>query len=293
MGKVRVIRTVREMHRIADEMRRDGIRIGLVPTMGYLHEGHSSLIRQVRRSSDRTVVSTFVNPIQFGPDEDFTTYPRDFARDSEFIRAEGGDLIYAPSTEEMYPDGHASYMEVEKLADHLCGASRPGHFRGVATVVLKLFTAVKPHLAIFGQKDAQQAGVVRRLVRDLNLDVDILIAPTVRDADGLAKSSRNVYLTPCFRQCATVLYRALQEGRDLVLAGEKRASVVVAAMNRRVRQRSGAEVDYVAAVDTENFQPVDRLEGRVLLAVAVQFDQSRLIDNIVVETEGPTLHEIP
>ena len=202
-------------------------------------------------------------------------------------------MIYAPSTEEMYPDGHAAYMEVEKLADHLCGASRPGHFRGVATVVLKLFTAVKPHLAIFGQKDAQQAGVVRRLVRDLNFDVDILIAPTVREADGLAKSSRNVYLTPCFRRCATVLYRALQEGRDLVLAGEKRASVVVAAMNRRVRHRSGAEVDYVAAVDAENFQPVARLEGRALLAVAVQFGQSRLIDNIVVETEGPMLHEIP
>jgi pantoate--beta-alanine ligase len=285
MGTVRVIRTVEEMHRIADGMRSAGLRIGLVPTMGYLHAGHSSLIRQVRRVSDRTVVSIFVNPAQFGPDEDFATYPRDFERDREIVRGEGGDLIYAPPPEEMYKDGHASYVETVRLADHLCGASRPGHFRGVATVVTKLFAAVKPHVAIFGQKDAQQAGVVRRLVRDLNLDVDILIAPTVREADGLARSSRNVYLTPCVRRCATVLYRALQEGRDMALAGEKRASVVVDAMNRRVRQRSGAEVDYIAAVDAEDFQPVDKMAGRVLLAVAVQFGQSRLIDNIVVETE--------
>ncbi len=293
MGTVRVIRTVNEMHRIADGMRRDRIRIGLVPTMGCLHAGHSSLIRQAGRASERTVVSIFVNPAQFGPDEDFTTYPRDFERDREIVREAGGDLIYAPLPEEMYPDGYASYVETERLTGHLCGASRPGHFRGVATVVTKLFAAVKPHLAIFGQKDAQQAGVVRRLVRDLNLDVDVLIAPTVREADGLAKSSRNVYLTPYLRRCATVLYGALQEGRDLVLAGEKRAAVVLDAMNRRVRQRSGAEVDYIAAVDAEDFQPVDTLAGRVLLAVAVQFGQSRLIDNIVVETEGPAVREIP
>ena len=285
MGTVGVIRTVAEMHGVADEMRREGLRIGLVPTMGYLHAGHSSLIRQVRRMSDRTVVSIFVNPEQFGPDEDFATYPRDFERDREIVRGEGGDLIYAPFPDEMYPDGYASYVETERLADHLCGASRPGHFRGVATVVTKLFAAVKPHVAIFGQKDAQQAGVVRRLVRDLNLDVDVLIAPTVREADGLARSSRNVYLTPCHRLCATVLYTALQEGRDMALAGERRASVVVDAMSRRIRRRTGAEVHYVAAVDAEDFQPVVRMEGRVLLAVAVRFGQSRLIDNIVVETE--------
>lgn len=292
MDTVRVIRNVRDMHRVADRMRKDGFRIGLVPTMGYLHEGHASLIRQIGRVTDRAVVSVFVNPAQFGPDEDFETYPRDFERDLEMVHSEGGALVYAPSTAEMYPDGYATYLEVERLADHLCGASRPGHFRGVATVVTKLFTAVKPHVAIFGQKDAQQAGVVRRMVTDLNLDVEIMIAPTVREADGLAKSSRNRYLTPRHRRRATVLFRVLQDGRDLVLKGEKRASVVIDAMNRRVRRSPCVEVDYIAAVDAEDFRPVEELGARVLLAAAVRFGQSRLIDNIVVETEGPPVQEL-
>lgn len=292
METVRVIRTVREMHRIADRMRGDGFRIGLVPTMGSLHPGHSSLIRMVDRVADRTVVSVFVNPAQFGPQEDFDTYPRDFERDRAVVRAQGGDLIYAPSVEEMYPQGYATYLEVERLTDHLCGASRPGHFRGVATVVTKLFAAVKPHVAVFGQKDAQQAGVVRRLTRDLNLDVEILIAPTVREADGLAKSSRNRNLSPRHRRRAAVIYMALQEGRDLVLAGEKRACAVIDAMDRRVRRKPGAEIDYIAAVDARDFRPLDVIEGRVLLAAAVRFGQSRLIDNIVVETDGRAVQEI-
>ena len=284
METVRVIRTVRDMHRVADRMRVNGLRIGLVPTMGYLHGGHASLIRQIGRVTDRTVVSVFVNPAQFGPGEDFETYPRDFERDRAIVQAEGGALVYAPSTAEMYPDGYATYLEVERLADHLCGAARPGHFRGVATVVTKLFAAVKPHVAILGQKDAQQAGIVRRLTRDLNLDVDVMIAPTVREVDGLAKSSRNRYLTPCHRRCATVIFRTLQEGRDLVLNGEKRASVVIDAMNRRIRRSPCVEVDYIAAVDAEDFRPVEALGDRVLLAAAVRCGQSRLIDNIVVET---------
>ena len=292
METVRVIRTVREMHRVSDRMRKNGFRIGLVPTMGYLHEGHASLMRQIARVTDRTVVSVFVNPAQFGPDEDFQTYPRDFERDLAMVHAGGGALVYAPSTAEMYPEGYATYLEVEGLPDHLCGASRPGHFRGVATVVTKLFAAVKPHVAIFGQKDAQQAGVVRRMVRDLNLDVGILVAPTVREVDGLAKSSRNRYLTPRNRRGATVIYRALQEGRDLVLQGEKRASVVIDAMNRRVRRSPCVEVDYIAAVDAEDFRPVEAFGARVLLAAAVRCGQSRLIDNIVVETEGRPVHEL-
>ncbi len=292
MGTVRVIRTVSEMHRIAERMRRDGFRIGLVPTMGSLHAGHSSLMRMVGRVADRTVVSVFVNPTQFGPQEDFETYPRDFERDLDMVRVQGGNLIYAPSAEEMYPHGYATYLEVERLADHLCGAFRPGHFRGVATVVTKLFAAVKPHVAVFGQKDAQQAGVVLRLTRDLNLDVEILIAPTVREADGLAKSSRNRNLSPRHRRCAAVIYRALQEGRDLVLAGEKRACVVIEAMDRRVRRKPGAEVDYIAAVDARDFRPLEAIEGRVLLAAAVRFGQSRLIDNVVVETNGRVVQEI-
>ena len=292
METVRVIRTVREMHRVADRMRENGFRIGLVPTMGYLHGGHASLIRQIGRVTDRTVVSVFVNPAQFGPGEDFETYPRDFERDKAIVQAGGGALVYAPSTSEMYPDGYATYLEVERLADHLCGASRPGHFRGVATVVTKLFAAVKPHVTILGQKDAQQAGIVRRLVRDLNLDVDILIAPTVREVDGLAKSSRNRYLTPCQRRRATVIYTALQEGRELVLNGERRASVVIDAMNRRVRRCPDLGVDYIAAVDAENFRPVEAFGARVLLAAAVRCGQSRLIDNIVVETEGQPVQEL-
>ncbi|MCY3764304.1 MAG: pantoate--beta-alanine ligase [Gemmatimonadetes bacterium] len=292
METVRVIRTVREMHRVADRMRENGFRIGLVPTMGYLHGGHASLIRQIGRVTDRTVVSVFVNPAQFGPGEDFETYPRDFERDKAIVQAGGGTLVYAPSTSEMYPDGYATYLEVERLADHLCGASRPGHFRGVATVVTKLFAAVKPHVTILGQKDAQQAGIVRRLVRDLNLDVDILIAPTVREVDGLAKSSRNRYLTPCQRRRATVIYTALQEGRELVLNGERRASVVIDAMNRRVRRCPDLGVDYIAAVDAENFRPVEAFGARVLLAAAVRCGQSRLIDNIVVETEGQPVQEL-
>lgn len=292
MEPVRVVRHVRHMHRVADRMRKDGLRIGLVPTMGYLHEGHASLMRQIGRVTDRTVVSVFVNPAQFGPGEDFETYPRDFERDLAMVHSEGGDLVYAPSTAEMYPDGYATYLEVERLADHLCGASRPGHFRGVATVVTKLLTAVKPHVAIFGQKDAQQTGVVRRIVADLNLDVEILIAPTVREADGLAKSSRNRYMTPRHRRRATVLFRALQEGRDLVLEGEKRASAVIDAMRRRVTLSPGVAVDYIAAVDAEDFRPVEALGDRVLLAAAVRFGESRLIDNIVVETERPAVQEI-
>lgn len=280
------------MHRIADRMRMDGLRIGLVPTMGYLHEGHASLMRQIGRVTDRTVVSVFVNPAQFGPDEDFETYPRDFERDLAMVRSEGCALVYAPSTAEMYPDGHATYVEVERLADHLCGASRPVHFRGVATVVTKLFAAVKPHVAIFGRKDAQQAGVVRRMATDLNLDVEVMIAPTVREADGLAKSSRNRYLTPCHRRRATVLFSALQAGRDLVLEGEKRASAVIDAMTRRVTRCPGIEVDYITAVDAEDFRPVEELGDRVLLAAAVRFGESRLIDNIVVETERRTVQEL-
>ena len=292
MGTVRVIRNVREMHRIADRMRREGLRIGLVPTMGSLHAGHASLIRRAGRASDRTVVSVFVNPSQFGPHEDFATYPRDFERDLAMVRAEGGNLIYAPSPEELYPRGYATYLEVERLADHLCGASRPGHFRGVATVVTKLFSAVKPHVAVFGQKDAQQTGVVRRLTRDLDFDVEILTAPTVREADGLAKSSRNRTLSPRHRRHAAVIYRALQEGRDLVLAGEKRACAVIGVMDRRVRRKPGAEVDYIAAVDARDFRPLEAIEGRVLLAAAVRFGQSRLIDNVVVETDGRAVQEI-
>lgn len=271
------------MHRTSDELRAAGLRVGLVPTMGALHGGHGSLIRRMRRVSDRVVVSIFVNPIQFGPGEDFAAYPRTFERDVALVREAGGDLIYAPEVAEMYPEGYATTVEVARLTEHLCGASRPGHFRGVATVVAKLFAAVKPHAAVFGQKDAQQVGVIRRMARDLNLDVEILVAPTVREADGLARSSRNSYLGPEERADATVLYQALQEARALVRQGERRAEPVLAAMREMVRARPTARVDYVAAVDPDDFQPVEALSGRVLFALAVRFGKARLIDNLNVD----------
>ncbi|MDA0747476.1 MAG: pantoate--beta-alanine ligase [bacterium] len=281
-GSFLVIRTVREMHREADRLREAGLRIGLVPTMGYLHEGHLSLVRQARRAADRVVVSIFVNPIQFGPKEDFATYPRNFERDLDLVHGAGADLVYAPEAGEMYPEGYATYVDVERLTDHLCGATRPGHFKGVATVVTKLFTAVKPHVAIFGQKDAQQVGVIRRMTRDLNLDVEVHTSPTVREADGLAKSSRNVYLDSEERWHAPVLFQALQEARAQVQRGERRAGVVLAAMERLIQKKPGTEVDYVSVVDAEDLQPVPVLAGRVIFALAVRFQKARLIDNMVL-----------
>lgn len=282
MGDLKVIQTVSDMHRTADEMRASGLRIGLVPTMGYLHGGHLSLIRQARRASDRVVVSIFVNPMQFGPQEDYATYPSDFERDVKLIQGMGGDLVYAPSAKEMYPEGYATYVAVERLTQHLCGASRPGHFRGVTTVVTKLFAAVKPHVAVLGQKDAQQAVVVRQMVRDLDLDVEIRVAPTVREADGLARSSRNVYLSPGERREAPVLYQALQEARSLVAQGERRAAVVVEAMRQRIAARPHARIDYVCVVNAEDLRPVEALSGAVLFALAVRFGEARLIDNFQV-----------
>lgn len=281
-----VIRTVAEMHRTADAWRREGLRIGLVPTMGYLHEGHLSLIREAADRADRLVVSIFVNPIQFGPGEDLARYPRDFDRDRERIREAGGHAVYAPTAEEMYPEGYATYVEVARLTEHLCGGARPGHFRGVATVVTKLFAAVKPHVAVFGQKDGQQAGVIRRMTRDLNLDVEVVTAPTVREPDGLAMSSRNVYLDPAQREQAPAIYRALKEAAALVTAGERRPDAVTALLRDRIEACPGAQVEYAEAVRAEDFTPMGRLSGPVMLAVAVRFGSTRLIDNVLVDA-GP------
>ena len=214
-----LIRTVADMHRAADAYRKADLRIALVPTMGYLHEGHLDLIRQAGCLADRVVVSIFVNPIQFGPREDLDRYPRDFERDRRLTGEAGGHAIYAPTPGEMYPEGYATYVAVERLTDHLCGAARPGHFRGVTTVVMKLFAAVKPHIAILGQKDGQQAGVIRRMTRDLNLDVEIVTAPTVREADGLAMSSRNRYLDDGQRVIAGQLNRIISATAGRIAAG--------------------------------------------------------------------------
>ena len=282
VAEIEVIRSVSAMQTVADEMRRKGEKIGFVPTMGFFHEGHLSLIRRARRASDRVVVSIFVNPKQFGPSEDLGSYPRDFERDLALVQSAGGDLVYAPSADAMYPQGYASYVTVGQVADPLCGRSRPGHFRGVATVVTKLLTAVKPHLAVFGQKDGQQVAVVRRMVEDLNLDVEILVSPTVREADGLAKASRNVYLSRDARAEASVLFHALQEAKALVENGERRAEVLIRAMRSLVDVRPHAELDYAEVVSGTDMRPLEQLSGRVMFALAVWFGDARLIDNMLI-----------
>ena len=280
---VEVIRTVSEMHRAADAIRLEGLRIGLVPTMGYLHEGHLSLVHRALKETDRVVVSIFVNPKQFGPQEDLAAYPRDLDRDLALIAEAGAQVAYVPEVSEMYPKGYATYVDVDELADGLCGRSRPGHFRGVTTIVTKLFAAVKPHVAVFGQKDAQQALILKRLARDLNLDVDVVMAPTAREPDGLAKSSRNVYLSAQEREQAPVLYQALEMAGAMVADGERRAAVVLGAVRDLIGARSQAEIDYVEAVDTDRLAPVEALSGPVLLALAAKFGKARLIDNVILD----------
>jgi len=282
---VEIIRTVKEMHRVADEIRLARHRIGLVPTMGYLHDGHLSLVRQALDVTDRVVVSIFVNPRQFGPSEDFAAYPRDLDRDLEQIDKLGVRFVYVPNVEEIYPEGFVTSVAVKKLTEGLCGATRPGHFEGVTTIVAKLFGTVKPHVAIFGQKDAQQVIVIQRMVRDLNLDVEVVVAPTVREADGLAMSSRNVYLSTEERQEATALYRALILGKKLIEQGERSAERVIGAMRDVIEPQPHATIDYVEAVDATDLTSASQLSNSILLAVAVQFDNARLIDNVMVQVE--------
>lgn len=282
---VKIIKTVHEMHRVADRTRQAGLRIGLVPTMGYLHEGHLSLVRQALKVTDRVVVSIFVNPLQFGPTEDLTAYPRDLDRDLELIDQHGVHFAYLPQKKEIYPGDFATSVRVAKLAERLCGASRPGHFEGVTTIVTKLFAAVKPHVAIFGQKDAQQTIIIQRMVRDLNLDVEIQVAPTVREADGLAMSSRNAYLSAAERREAPALYRALMVGEKMIARGERHAQKVIEAMRDVIAPQRSAEIDYIEAVDAKDLTPVAELKDSILLAVAVRFGNARLIDNALVRVK--------
>ena len=281
---MRLISSTSDMQDAAACHRSEGRVIGLVPTMGYLHEGHTSLIRLARDRSDLAVVSLFVNPLQFGPNEDYQTYPRNLKEDLRLIEEAGGEIVFTPPTDEMYPDDFSTHVHVEGLTDDLCGASRPGHFRGVTTVVTKLLAIVKPHLAVFGQKDAQQALIIRRMVRDLNFESEILIGPTIREPDGLAISSRNVYLDPEQRQEATLLYRALQVARDLIQAGERDAEKIVQGMRNLISESPSARIDYVSIVDTDRLKPRDRISGEILIAGAVHFGRARLIDNIIMKT---------
>ena len=257
--------------------------VGLVPTMGYLHEGNLSLIRCAREECDHVVVSIFVNPTQFGPSEDLSKYPRDLQRDLRLIEPLGTDLVWTPTAEIMYPQGYQTWVEVEAITRPLEGAMRHGHFRGVATVVAKLFTGVQPHRAYFGQKDAQQAAVIRQMTRDLNFPIDIVICPIVREPDGLAMSSRNVYLDPEQRRAATVLYRSLSAARDAYDKGERNAERLRQIMKDVIASEPLAQMQYVSCADYDTLEELDGLKGKTLLSMAVFVGKTRLIDNFVLE----------
>ncbi|MBI2883821.1 MAG: pantoate--beta-alanine ligase [Candidatus Methylomirabilis oxyfera] len=270
------------IQRRCESLRREGKTIGLVPTMGAFHEGHLSLMRRARADNDIVVVSIFVNPIQFGLGEDFDSYPRDVHGDLAQSERAGVDLAFAPPIEAIYPKGFQTYVDVTELTEGLCGASRPGHFRGVTTVVAKLFNLIRPNQAYFGQKDYQQSMVVRRLTADLNFDLDIVVLPTVREADGLAMSSRNVRLTPPQRRAASVLYASLSRAEERVKIGERSAKTIVDAVRAMIEGEPLARIDYVALCHPETLQPLDRIDGPTLLALAVRFGETRLIDNRII-----------
>jgi pantoate--beta-alanine ligase len=277
-----VVTTIAEVRGAVAAARARGLRIGFVPTMGALHEGHAALLRAAKAASDFVVVSIFVNPTQFGPKEDFAKYPRTLEADRKLCADAGADLIFAPAVEEMYPANSLTFVEVGKLGDHLCGASRPGHFRGVCTVVLKLFNIVRPDAAHFGAKDYQQARVLSQMVRDLNVPVEMRVEPTVREPDGLALSSRNRYLTPAERAVAPRIYQALQAVRAKARAGETDAAELEAALRADLEAIPGARVDYASVVGAEALQPLAALDRPAVAAVAVFLGATRLIDNLLL-----------
>jgi pantoate--beta-alanine ligase len=279
---MKTITSIKEMQHLSNQLRLEGKRIGLVPTMGFLHEGHLSLVREIKKQCDVTAMSIFVNPTQFGPNEDFQDYPRDFERDKKLAEQVGCDIIFCPSAEELYSGNYLTYVAVEKISSILCGVSRPIHFRGVTTIVVKLFNIVKPQVAIFGQKDAQQVIIIKKMVSDLNFDIEIIVAPIVRESDGLAKSSRNTYLSPDMRQQATVLYQSLKAAEQKILAGETKADEIVALIKNKIIEKPDAQIDYVEIVDPETLEFQFDIQSSVLIALAVNFGKTRLIDNIIV-----------
>lgn len=278
-----IVSSVDEVRARVKAWRREGLSVGLVPTMGYLHEGHKSLIVRAVAENDRVVVSDFVNPTQFGPGEDLASYPRDIEADARLCEEAGAHLIFHPRPEDMYAPDFCTWVDMRSLSETLCGKTRPIHFRGVCTVVSKLFHIVSPDRAYFGQKDAQQLAIIRRMVRDLNFDVEIVGCPIVREADGLAKSSRNTYLSAEERKAALVLSRAVFLGLDMMEKGERDASAVVSAMKACIEKEPLARIDYVDMVDAFSMQPVTRAEGPVLCAMAVYIGKTRLIDNFSFE----------
>ena len=280
---ITIATTIKEVREQVKAWKREGLSVGLVPTMGYLHEGHQSLIKRAVEENDRVVVSIFVNPMQFGPTEDLDSYPRDLEKDSALCESTGANLIFHPEPEEMYTDGFCSYVDMPGLTEELCGLSRPVHFRGVCTVVSKLFHIVAPDRAYFGQKDAQQLAIIKRMVLDLNIDVEVIGCPIVREADGLAKSSRNTYLSPEERQAALILSKTIKLGEDMVKNGEKNCKVILDAMKKNIETEPLAKIDYVKIVDGLTMQQIETIDRPILCAMAVYIGKTRLIDNFMAE----------
>lgn len=278
---MKIVETIQEVRDQVKEWRKQGLTVGLVPTMGYLHEGHKSLIDRAVAENDKVVVSVFVNPMQFGPKEDLASYPRDLDRDAALCEGAGAALIFHPQPEEMYHDDFSSFVDMNTLTGGLCGKTRPIHFRGVCTVVSKLFNIVVPDKAYFGQKDAQQLAVIRHMVSDLNFGIEIVGCPIIREEDGLAKSSRNTYLSDAERKAALILSQSLKEGKKQLEAGEKDAAKVRATITAKLESEPLAKIDYVEVVDWNTLEPVETINGQVLVAIAVYIGKTRLIDNFI------------
>jgi len=278
-----VLKTLAEMKAWSRSVREDGHTLGLVPTMGYLHAGHLSLARKSMSACDRTVVSIFVNPTQFGPNEDLDTYPHDLEADRQELERLGVDALFLPTGEDMYPEGFQTYVHVEEITDKLCGKSRRELFRGVTTIVLKLFNIVQPHSAFFGEKDRQQLEVIRKMVCDLNLDVAIVGLPIIREPDGLAMSSRNQYLGKAERQTALSLHEALQQAQQLVAQGESSVATLRSRMRNIIEREGQAQVDYISVCDPQQFQELEEIQGKAMIALAVHVGKARLIDNCLIE----------
>lgn len=283
---MQIVSTINEVRAQVKAWKREGLIVGFVPTMGYLHEGHASLMKRARLDCDKVVASIFVNPMQFGANEDLDSYPRDLEADAKLCESIGVDLIFHPEVEEMYADGFCSFVDMNGLTKELCGKSRPIHFRGVCTVVSKLFHIVTPDKAFFGQKDAQQLAVIRRMVKDLNMDIEVVGCPIVREEDGLAKSSRNTYLNEEERNAALILSKTIRLGEKLVKDGTRDAKELVAAMKENLEKEPLAKIDYVEAVSMDTIEKIDKIEGNVLVAMAVYIGKTRLIDNFIVGGEN-------
>jgi pantoate--beta-alanine ligase len=280
-----IIVQTKEMQGRSEQRRREGMIIAFVPTMGYLHAGHISLMREGRKRGDVLVISIFVNPTQFGPGEDYDKYPRDLKQDLRLAQGAGVDIVFTPSVHEMYPEGFQTAVEVQRVTQNLCGASRPGHFRGVSTVVAKLFNIVKPHLAFFGQKDYQQLITIKQMVEDLNMDIEVIGMPTIREPDGLAMSSRNAYLNSKKRKEALVLYRSLVKAEELFGQGERSTATIIQEVRRIIEQENSATIDYVNICDAHTLEDIDEIKGEAVIAVAVKIGKTGLIDNIILKEE--------